>query len=530
MDAAADQQPHQHRHQGHRQQRGHQQGPGLGPGQRREHAAFLGLQREHRQEGQGGDQQREEQRRADLLAALGDDLPVLGAARRMPVLAGVAGQLHVGVLDHHDRGIDHRADRDRDAAQRHDVGRQALPAHDRQRHQHPQRQGDHDHQGRARVHQEQRADQGHHRQFGQQLPGKIVDRTVDQLGAVVNLDDLHARGQARAQLVDALLDRIDHRARVLAVAHHHDAADRLALAVELGDADATDWSLADLRDIAQQQRRALGHDAGRHLPQILETADQADAAEQIVGLGQLQARAALLRVRAAQRGQQLLQRESVVLQLERIDHRLEPLHEAADRGHLGHTGHALQFEAQQPVLQAAQLGQVMPAAAVDQRVLVDPADPGGIGAELEARALGQPTLQLGQLLQHPRARPVQVGAVLEQHVGKRITEHRETAHGFGARHRQQLGRERIGQLVLDDLRGLARPAAAHDHLGIGQVRDGVELQALHRDQAGQRQQRGGRQHQSAVGEAGADQGLNGHARAPWPRRGAPSRPAAAGRR
>jgi hypothetical protein len=32
----------------------------------------------------------------------------------------------VGVLDHHDRRVDHRADRDRDAAQAHDVG--AMPS------------------------------------------------------------------------------------------------------------------------------------------------------------------------------------------------------------------------------------------------------------------------------------------------------------------------------------------------------------------------------------------------------------------
>jgi hypothetical protein len=34
------------------------------------------------------------------------------------------------VLDHDDRGVDHRADGDGDAAQRQDVGVDALPAHD----------------------------------------------------------------------------------------------------------------------------------------------------------------------------------------------------------------------------------------------------------------------------------------------------------------------------------------------------------------------------------------------------------------
>ena len=48
----------------------------------------------------------------------------------------------------------------------------------------------------------------------------------------------HALGQALLDLGQPLLDRVDHVERVLAVAHDDDAADRLALAVELGEAAA----------------------------------------------------------------------------------------------------------------------------------------------------------------------------------------------------------------------------------------------------------------------------------------------------
>ena len=48
----------------------------------------------------------------------------VGARRRMLVLP--CFELLVRVLDHHDRRVDHRADRDRDAAERHDVGVDAL--------------------------------------------------------------------------------------------------------------------------------------------------------------------------------------------------------------------------------------------------------------------------------------------------------------------------------------------------------------------------------------------------------------------
>ena len=46
----------------------------------------------------------------------------------------------VHVFDHHDRRIDHRADGDRDTAQRHDVGVDALQLHDDERDEHAERQ------------------------------------------------------------------------------------------------------------------------------------------------------------------------------------------------------------------------------------------------------------------------------------------------------------------------------------------------------------------------------------------------------
>ena len=56
--------------------------------------------------------------------------------------------------------------------------------------------------------------------------GQRVDRAVDQPRAVVERHDAHAVGQARLQLVDLLLDPPGDVERVLAVAHHHHAADR----------------------------------------------------------------------------------------------------------------------------------------------------------------------------------------------------------------------------------------------------------------------------------------------------------------
>ncbi len=75
----------------------------------------------------------------------------------------------MGILDHHHRGIDHGADGDRNAAQRHDVRVHALVSHDGEGDQDPQRQGDDRDEGRADVEQEHQAYEGDDDEFLDQL-------------------------------------------------------------------------------------------------------------------------------------------------------------------------------------------------------------------------------------------------------------------------------------------------------------------------------------------------------------------------
>ena len=139
-DAAADQPAHQHRDQRYRQQRGAGHRIGFGKRQRRKQPAFLPLEREHRDERKSDDQQAEKQRRADFDRRLGDDRP---ARRAGEDFAGVvmppAFKVFMGVLDHHHGGIDHGADGNGNAAQRHDVGVHPLPAHDDDGDEHAER-------------------------------------------------------------------------------------------------------------------------------------------------------------------------------------------------------------------------------------------------------------------------------------------------------------------------------------------------------------------------------------------------------
>ncbi len=114
--------------------------------------------------------------------------------------------------------------------------------------------------------------------------------------------------------------------------------------------------------------------------------------------------------------------------------------------------------------------EVVRAAAVDQRVLVDPADAGGIRPKGWLGTGRQPALHLAQVLQHPRARPVQIGAVLEQYVHEAIAEERIAAHRLCPRHREHGGGQRVGHLIFDDLWRLSRVGGTDDHLYVGQIR------------------------------------------------------------
>ena len=65
----------------------------------------------------------------------------------------------MGVLDHDDRGVDHGADGDGDAAEAHDVGAQAQQPHADIGDQHAERQRDDGDQRAAGVQQEDDADE-----------------------------------------------------------------------------------------------------------------------------------------------------------------------------------------------------------------------------------------------------------------------------------------------------------------------------------------------------------------------------------
>ena len=216
-DLAADQIAHQHRDQRNRQQRRARHRIAFGEREWREQSAFLPLKAEHRDEREGDDQQRQEQRRPHLDRGFGDQPPpVCGGRFAVVMVVTPSLDMLVRILDHHDRGIDHRADRDRDPAERHDIRVDPLDAHHDQRDHDPERQRDDRDERRADVPKEQPAHEADDDELLDQLAVEILDRAIDQRRPVIGRNDLDAGRQALGKFGKLGLDVGDRGARILA--------------------------------------------------------------------------------------------------------------------------------------------------------------------------------------------------------------------------------------------------------------------------------------------------------------------------
>ena len=384
------------------------------------------------------------------------------------------------ILDHHHRRIDHCADGNGDAAQRHDVGVNPLEPHDDEGCQHAQRQGDNCHQCRPCVPQKQQADDADNDEFLEQFMREVFNRGINQLRPIVGRNDLHPVGQACLELVELCLHCLDRAAGICPLPQDDDAARDFAFAVKLGNAAPQFRSDLDGSDITQSYRHTACRGPQRDAAKISQIAEVAGSTDHIFRLSHLDDRAARFLVRRADRGDDFGMGDAQRSHAIRVEHDLILLHHAADAGDFGDAGHSLQFVAQEPVLQAAQASQIMPAAAVDQRIFVNPANPGRVRAKCAGNPVGQGVLHLVKVFEHARTRPVKVRPVLENHVDITVPEEGIAAHRFRAGHRQHGGGHWIGHLVLDNLRCLSGVIGANDDLHIRQVGQGIYRRFTHR--------------------------------------------------
>ena len=341
------------------------------------------------------------------------------------------------------------------------------------------------------VQQEEEDDGGDHHRLLHERAAERVDRARDEVGPVVGELDADALREGGGELREPGLDRADDVERVLAVAHHDDPADRLALAVPLEEAAPDVRAEPDLADVAHEDRgarRARGAD--RDPLDVAEVLHVAAAAHVVLAPAHLDHAPADVVVRVADRGDHVLEGDADRREPRRVHRHLVLLLVPADAGHLRDAGDAPERVAQGEVLERAQLVEPVLPGGVDERVLQGPADARRVGAEPGLHALREPLLDGPERLRDAAARPVDVRPLLEDDVDERHPEHREAAHVRHARRRHERRDERVGDLVLDERRAPAHPLGVHDDLRVREIRDRVEL---HRPD-GPRRPEQGREH------------------------------------
>ena len=411
--AALQQERGQHRHHGERQQQRGRQGEHDGQRHRAEHLALQAFEGQQRQEHDDDDQDARGHRRGHLAGGAKDQVQ-----QRLAGRGAAFGELGLDVLDHHHRGVHQHADGDGEAAQAHQVGRQAHRAHRDEGGQRRQRQHQRHHQRCAQVAQEGQQQHQHQHDGLEESLGDGMHGPPDQLAAVVEGLHRHARREHRRQLGEALFDALDHLAGVGAAQAQHQALDGLGLAVAGDRAVAGEGADAHLGYVADPHDAAgagLEHD-GAH---VVEGLDGALGAHQQGLLAFAQAAGAVVAVVGLEGGLQGGEGEATGGQGGRVGADLEAAYLAAQAVHVGHAGHGAQLGADRPVEQGALLLQRNRPFDGEHEHL---AQRRGDRGEAAGGAGGQVAHHAGEALADLLAGPVDVGAVLEveRDVGQRV--------------------------------------------------------------------------------------------------------------
>ena len=265
----------------------------------------------------------------------------------------VLGEVAKNVFDHnhgpvHDNAEVHRAERKQ-------VGRDAAPGQPNEGGQ--QREGDYQRDDSRRAHVAEKNEEHHGNQGRsfQQVFEHGLEGGVNEPGAIIVRDDLHAFREDRSiERINALFQRPQHLRRILPFAHQHDAVDNIVVVILTDDALTGHRAYGHVGDVFDQNRRAVvrsHHDAA----DVGSGTQQADAANEILLRALLDIIAAGVGVAPTERGEDLLHRQVVVLHFRQIGVDLVLLDQAAHADDVRHPWRHAQIAFDRPILDRAQI-------------------------------------------------------------------------------------------------------------------------------------------------------------------------------
>src|SRR5439155_19299044 len=208
----------------------------------------------------------------------------------------------------------------------------------------------------------------------------------------------------------------------------HDPTDGLSSSIPLGDPEPQVGPDRHPGHIADPYRAPILSDADRDLLDVTDPTEVAEPADRVVGARHLYGPRPDVLVGPAHGRDDLARRYAVGEEPGRVEQHLVLPHEPAQTRDLGHARHRLERVAHLVVLDRAEpVGRV---AGTLEGVLIDPAYAGGVRSEPGLGAGGEPALDRVQVLEHPRAGPIEIGPVREGPVHEGRAEDWMRAHDF----------------------------------------------------------------------------------------------------
>src|SRR6266481_3151778 len=137
-------------------------------------------------------------------------------------------------------------------------------------------------------------------------------------------------------------------------------------------------------------------------------------------------------------------------------------------------------------------------AVIHQCIFVNPARASGVGANRWVDIRRQSACNCLQILHNSRARPIKIGSILKYYEYVAVVKHCLRAHGFHIRRGQQRCHNRVCDLILNNVGGLAFPVRMNNDLDVGDVRQGVKWDLAQAPDAGQSQQKNSRENKETI--------------------------------
>ncbi|EKD38142.1 MAG: hypothetical protein ACD_75C00848G0002 [uncultured bacterium] len=191
------------------------------------------------------------------------------------------------------------------------------------------------------------------------------------------------------------------------------------------------------------------------------------------------------------------------------------LDETAERGNLGHAGHAFERQLDIIVLERAQLGEILLAAFVDHGIGETPADAGRIGAQHRIDVGRQLAPHRLQIFEDPAACPVDVGPFLENRIDEGTALVGEAADHLDLGGGKEGRGDRVGDLVLDQVGRPPHPFGENDDLGFAEIGNGIERRAGKRPPAPAGEKRDHQENQKTVAGALFNEPRNHYCTSPF---------------